>query len=89
MLRKMIKGGFKRRIDDNNEQTFHFIMSSEDVLRVCKTEDILQYIKRQQHNYLGHIARQKNTNITKRLLFLMTTLTGRGADRSEHLKITY
>ena len=78
MLRKMVRGGFERRIDDNNEQTFHFVMSSEDVLRVCKTEDILQYVKRQQQKYLGHIARQKNTSIVKRLLFNDNTNKKRG-----------
>ena len=58
MHRKMVRCGFERRIDDNKEQTFHFVMSREDVLRVCKTEDILQYVKRQQ-NYLGHITKTK------------------------------
>eukprot|EP00111_Clytia_hemisphaerica_P010884 TCONS_00031852-protein len=48
MLRKMVRGGFERRIDENDEQTFHFLMSSEDILPACKTEDILQYVKRQQ-----------------------------------------
>ena len=65
----MVKGGFERRIDDDNEQTFHFVMSSEDVLRVCKTEYIFQYVKQQHHSYLGHIARQKNISIVKKLLF--------------------
>ena len=78
MLRKMIRGGFKRRNDENNEQTFHFALSSEDVLRICATEDILPYIKRQQQNYLGHIARRSNTNIAKRLLFNDNTNRKRG-----------
>ena len=58
MLRKMIRGGFERRNDDNNEQTFHFVLSSADVLRICETEDILQYVMRQHQNYLGHIVQQ-------------------------------
>ena len=32
------------------------------------TEDV-DYVKGMQENYLGHIARQKNTSIVKRLLF--------------------
>ena len=69
MLRKMIRGGFERTVDENNELTFKYVLSSDDVLHICNTEDVLQYVKRQQGNYLAHIARQSNTSIVKRLLF--------------------
>ena len=69
MLRKMIRGGFDRVVDENNEITFQYVLSSEDVLQICHTEDIMKYVRRQQENYLGHIARKNNTSIVKRLLF--------------------
>ena len=69
MLRKMIRGGFKRTLDANGEETFKLVLSCEDVLDICKTEDVLDFIRRRQESYLAHIARQKNTSIIKRLLF--------------------
>ena len=69
LLRRMVKGGFKRKVDDNDEDTYEFVLSNRKILEICGTEDVLDYVKRMQENYLGHIARQKNTSIVKRLLF--------------------
>ena len=43
-------------------------MSNSKILEIYGTEYVLDYVKRMQANYLGHIARQKNTIIVKRLL---------------------
>ena len=69
MLRKMIRGGFRKTLDGNNQETFKYVLSGEDVLEICETEDVLEFIKRRQESYLSHIARQKNSSIIKRLLF--------------------
>ena len=37
--------------------------------KILGTEDVLDYVKGMQANYIGHIARQKNASIVKRLLF--------------------
>ena len=65
----MVRGGFKRKVDENAEDTYKFVLSNRKMLEICGTEDVLDYVKRMQENYLGHIARQKNDSIVKRLLF--------------------
>lgn len=85
MLRKMIKGGYRRK--NNNEWTFKigqdvvkmkggntnnewsFALSNEDLHNICRTENINIYVRRQQQKYLAHIARQPNNTLTKQLLF--------------------
>ena len=78
MLRRMIREGFAKKIDENGNATFAYTLTNDDVLEICKTEDVLTFIKQQQENYLGHIARQKNTSIVKRLLFNDNKNTKRG-----------
>ena len=84
MLRKMIKGGYRRK--NNNEWIFKigedvvkmnkggktnwsFALSNEDLHNICGTENIDIYVGRQQQKYLAHIARQPNNTLTKQLLF--------------------
>ena len=69
LLRRMVRGGFERKVDENDDETYQFVLSNSKILEICGTEDVLDYVKRMQANYLGHIARQKNTSIVKRLLF--------------------
>ena len=64
MLRKMIKGGYRRK---SNE--WSFVLTNDDLHNICETETIEAYVSRQQQKYLAHIARQSNTTLTKRLLF--------------------
>ena len=65
----MVRGGFERKVDENDDETYQFVLSNSKILEIRGTEDVLDYVKRMQANYLGHIARQKNTSIVKRLLF--------------------
>ena len=58
MLRKMIRDGYKRRVETENE--FSYVYSNEDVLRICKTGSIAEFIQKQQIKYLAHIARCPN-----------------------------
>ena len=64
MLRKMVKGGFRRKKD-----SWSFTLTNADILRLCGTEDIESYIRRQQRNYLAHLIRHDDTSISKRLTF--------------------
>ena len=64
MLRKLVKGGYRRKKD-----TWSFVHTNEDLVAMCKTDDISVYIERQQRNYLAHVIRMENSNTTKRLLF--------------------
>ena len=63
-LRKMIKGGYRRKAD-----TWNFVLSNDDLLRIGNTENVVQFIGRQQRNYAAHIIWKDNTSISKRLMF--------------------
>ena len=62
MLRKLVRGGCKR-------EEFRYTKSNAEILQVCKTADIPSVVLKQQTSYLGHLARQSNKCLTKRLLF--------------------
>ena len=64
MLRKMLKGSYRQK-----PGTFLCELSNEDVLRQCDTENIHQFIARQQHNLIAHVIREENNKMTKRFLF--------------------
>ena len=65
MLRKMVKGGYRRK----KETEWSFELSDDDLHRICGTEDISNFATRQQKKYQAHLVRQSNDTITKRLLF--------------------
>ena len=62
MLRKLIRNGSKT-------EDHHYVFTNERILQLCKTDDIPTFVAKQQGNYLGHLARQRNECLTKRLLF--------------------
>ena len=59
ILRKMVRGGYKR-----NPNQWSFVYTNEHLLRLCKTESINTFIHR-----MGHIIRKEDSSISKRLLF--------------------
>ena len=63
-LRRMIKGGYRRR-----ENSWSYQLTNEDLLRISKTPPLKIYIRKQQLKYVAHIIRKENTSISKRLLF--------------------
>ena len=63
-IRKMTKGGYKRKKD-----SWHFVHTNADLLEMAKTTDLTCFIRRQQRNYFGHIVRKGNNSIVKRLPF--------------------
>ena len=64
MLRKMFKGGFRRK-----ENSWSFKHTNDDLIAKCNTEKMEQFIARQQRNFTCHVIRMGNTNTTKRLMF--------------------
>ena len=82
MLRTMVKGGHKRR-DQNNDldrddRDFRYILTNQRILELCNTDDISAFVRKQQTNYPAHLARQPNTALTKRLLFNVNKHTKQG-----------
>ena len=64
MLRKMVKGGYRRK-----HESYAFVMSNSDILTRCHSEPIHQFIMKQQRKFIANIIRKENTRLTKRLLF--------------------
>ena len=64
MLRKMVRGGYKR-----NPNQWSFVYTNEDLLRLCNTEPINAFIHRMQRGYVAHLIRKEDSSISKRLLF--------------------
>ena len=62
MLRRLVRGSCKR-------EEFRYTKSNAEILQVCKTGDVPSFVLKQQTSYLGHLARQSNKCLTKRLLF--------------------
>ena len=73
MIRKMVRGGYRRK-----EGSFSYELTNEELLQKCKTESIIQHIQRQQRNYVAHTIRKPDTSITKRLLFNNNKRTKQG-----------
>ena len=72
-VRKMTKGGYKRKPD-----SWRFIYTNAKLLSMAQTSDLASYVRRQQRNYLGHIVRKDNSSIVKRLMFNSIHLNGQG-----------
>ena len=63
-LRKLTKGGYRRK-----ENSWGYVLTNKDLLRIAKTVDLPTFVKGQQRNYVQKIITQDNTSITKRLMF--------------------
>ena len=63
-IRKMVKGGYKRKPD-----SWSFVHTNENLLKMAKTMSLTEYVQRQQLKYFGHIVRADNSRILKRLTF--------------------
>ena len=63
-LRRMIKGGYRRKDD-----SWAFVLKNSDLLRIAKTEDVHSFVNRQRTNLVAKINQKENTSILKRLLY--------------------
>ena len=64
MLRKMVRGGYKRK-----EGEWAYKITNEQLIKMCKTESVSDFVKRQRKRYLAHVIRLPNSSTTKRLMF--------------------
>ena len=86
----MICNGFKRAkvsksssADEGNE--FKLLYTNADVLRICKTQKLSDFVVQQQSKYLAHLCRQPHQTLTKQLLFNDDKYSKRG-NRCETLE---
>ena len=77
LLRRMVRGGFKRK-----EDSMAFQRSNKDILEVCKTEEMTTFIARQQKCFLAHIIRRADDTLIKSLTFNTDTIHRRGRSTS-------
>ena len=79
MLRKMVKGGYRRKIN-----SWSFVLTNKEILKICKTENIEDYSSRVQRNYLADVVRSSNSSTAKRILF--NSNEGKKRGRNVNLK---
>ena len=71
-MRNCIPFGFGKRntnLDDKHPDYHKLRYSNDDVLRICKRENVSQRIKSRQEIYLGHIARYADDAYLKQLVY--------------------
>ena len=64
MIRKMVRGGYKRKKDE-----WGYKLTNQNLLDLAKTEAISAFIERQRKRYLAHVIRRPNTSMIKRVMF--------------------
>ena len=67
LLRRMVRGGFKRI--DESENEFRFKYTNAKIHQICGTKDVSIFIKGQQCNYAGHLVRMNVDRAVKQLMF--------------------
>ena len=60
----MVKGGCRRKIGSHA-----YVLSNAEILRRCNTEDIPQFIVKQQRKFVANVIKADNKRTTERLLF--------------------
>ena len=73
LLRRMIRGGYKRK-----EDRMAFVMTNDAILGICRTEKIEAYVERLQQKFLAHIIRREDSAIVKQLTFNNDPVRKRG-----------
>jgi len=63
-LRKMIKGGYRRK-----DNSWAYVFTNKDLLRMAGTEDIHAFVSKQQVKFVTKVIRKDNSSMQKRLLF--------------------
>ncbi len=73
-LRKMVRGGYRRKdASDNEEENWSFVYSNADLRTITKTSILTDFCEVQHLKYLAHVTRMPNDNLQKQLLFCDST----------------
>ena len=65
-LRKMVKGGYRRK---DNSWAYVFTITNDDLLRMAGAEDVHTFVGKQQVKFAMKVIPKDNESIQKRLLF--------------------
>ena len=80
-LRRMVKGGFKRKNAPKNKNDtsipaedidWSFVLSNEKIREITNTSEIKHFCHVQHLKYIAHVSRLDNTCYQKQLLFCVS-----------------
>ena len=69
ILRSMVRGGWKRVSNDPDNPDFRFVYTNKDIERILRAKPIRGIQKSGLLKYYGHVCREANTAITKKMMF--------------------
>ena len=72
-LRKMVKGGYRRK-----ENSWAYVFTNNDLLQMAGAEDVHTFVCKQQVKFVMKVIRKGNESMQKRLLFNDNDATKRG-----------
>ena len=73
-LRGMVRGGWRRKGDNNeNEEDYSFVYSNDWIQEIEGTQPLEKFVNKQYLNYIGHICRGENMGLTKIMMFAKVT----------------
>ena len=68
----MIKGGFRRKPAENdNETNFSFVYTNIEVEKIVKSKPLRDFMDSQYLRFIAHVCRRDNTNLSKLSLFFI------------------
>ena len=99
ILRSMVRGGWRRVSDDPDDPDYRFVYSNKDLQKILGAKPIRGIARSWNLKYYGHVCREENTSITKKMMFAVPQrpyyrdpwrkIAGdAGIDRSQLLKMT-
>ena len=68
-LRKMVRNGYRRKREINSE-SFAFRLSNSDLEKIIGTPPIRDFLNVSYLNYIAHVCRNSNKNLTKISMFI-------------------
>ena len=70
LLRSMVRGGWKRVSNDPENPNFRYVLTNKSIERILKCNKTIRGIAISHHmRYFGHVARMRNTSLTKKMMF--------------------
>ena len=68
-LRTMVRGGWKRMSEDPEDPDYRFVYRNQELQRVLGAKSIRDILLTHHLPYLGHVCREENTSLPKKLMF--------------------
>ena len=68
-LRSMVIGGWRRVSEDPDDPDFRFVYTNLDLQHILGAKSIRDILKSHHLRYLGHVCREENLSLTKKMMF--------------------